>query len=107
MHLNRYSTIRYVYKPAISELSFTLDFLFNFRRPLFRVKTSGLECVLANKKRFAGKRVDVVRNAFRPVDRGFSPIAAGKNASRTLPIDPVFSRASEKTGSNIHGASKF
>jgi hypothetical protein len=86
-----------VYKPAICELSLTLDFLSNLRSPLFREKTSGLEMRIGKRNRFTGKRVDVIRGEGSPVGKDFNPMAAKKNTFRTLPTDPVFSRASEKT----------
>ncbi|UAC75661.1 hypothetical protein [Burkholderia contaminans] len=68
-----------MYKPAICELSLTLDFLSNLRSPLFREKTSGLEMRIGKRNRFTGKRVDVIRGEGSPVGKDFNPMAAKKN----------------------------
>ncbi|WP_423395816.1 hypothetical protein [Burkholderia sp. LMG 21824] len=93
----RYSTIRYVHEPEINELSVQLGVLSNRRIILFRTKTPGLEMRIGKRKRFPRERVDVGGGGFRPVGKGFSPIAAGRNTFHTPSIDPVFSRASETT----------
>nr|WP_144020742.1 hypothetical protein [Burkholderia sp. AU33423] len=96
-----------MYKSALCEFIFKLDSLSNRRSPLFRKKTSGLEMRIGKRKRFTGKRVDVVRGGFRRVGKDFGPKAVGKNAFRALSIDPVFSRASEKTDQTFTLSASF
>ena len=96
-----------MYKSVIFELIFKLDSLSSRRSPLFRKKTSELEMRIGKRKRFTGKRVDVVRGGFRRVGKDFGPIAAGKNTFRALSIDLMFSRASEKTDQTFTPSASF